>query len=953
MERSIEQAYHRPVAEAVVGRDAELASLRDFVAGISGGASALVLEGEAGMGKTTLWRAGVEAAEDAGVRVLQAEPAESETALSFSGLGDLLDPVLDEALEPLPAGQRTALARALVLEEVEGPPPDAHAVGVALLNAFRGLASTRELLVAIDDAQWLDAASAGALAYAARRLKGENVCVLLARRLGVESSLLEELRRTPRCADLEVGPLELAALHQVVHAHLDVLLPRPLLAEVHQASGGNPFYALEIVRTLGRSGFSVQAGKPLPVPDSLHDLVHDRLLALPVETRDFLAAAAGHAHPTIPVTEDASGVESGVGLAPALDARVVELLGDEIRFTHPLLAAGALEMIDPRRRREIHSRLAEVLEDSEARAWQLAASVEEADESVAMTLEQAAEHARARGAPRPAALLLERAAGLTPATSEDDARRRTVAAAYAHHAAGDTDRARSLVEPALEVTSPGPERAGLLVALARVRSYDDDVRGASELYRQAMAEAAPGSLVEAYAQEGFGGTLFRLRERLDEAVDASGRAAATAERLTVPQLEAETLATKALSEAALGSIEASATAASALRLQPTCADRPVLRQPLFAVTCLRFWHDDLRGAHDAYEAMAAAARELGDESSLPYTYVMLGQIDCAMGRFEDAFRLAVEGHAIAEQAGQRALVAYTLAVRALAAAHLGLADEATASGSLALADARATSGVPAWIFATWAHGHLALARGDPARAYETLEPLVLHHRREAICEPGALPFLPDAVEALVDSGRSEDAAELLAEYGAAAERLTRRRGIAATQRLRGLLAAARGDADGARAALTAAVDLSSAGDTPFERARSLLALGATQRRLKRRREARATLEGSLAVFEGIGASLWAERARAELKRISGRAATPGALTPAEERVAALVAEGKTNREVAAALFLSDRTVEGHLGRIFGKLGIRHRTEVAGALQTRGIDVPNTGDSPVSAESSAP
>ena len=173
----------------VVGRDAELASIRDFVTGISDGASALVLEGEAGMGKTTLWRAGVEAAESAGLCVLQAEPAESETALSFSGLGDLLDPVLDEALAPLPAGQRSALARALVLEEVEGPAPDAHAAGVALLNALRGLASTRDLLVAVDDVQWLDAATSAALAYAARRLRGEHVGVLLARRAGLESSL--------------------------------------------------------------------------------------------------------------------------------------------------------------------------------------------------------------------------------------------------------------------------------------------------------------------------------------------------------------------------------------------------------------------------------------------------------------------------------------------------------------------------------------------------------------------------------------------------------------------------------------------------------------------------------------------------------------------------------------------------------------------------------------------
>src|ERR687898_745766 len=328
---------------AVVGRDAELRSLRDFVTGISDGASALVLEGEAGMGKTTLWRAGVEAAGSAGLRVLRAEPAESETALSFSGLGDLLDPVLDEALEPLPAGQRSALARALVLEDAAGSSPDAHAVGVALLNAFRGLASSRDLLVAVDDVQWLDAASAAAFAYAARRLRAEHVGLLLARRSGTEASVLEELKRTSGCSVLDVGPLDTDSLHQLVQAHLGVPLPRPLLSEVHQASGGNPFFALEIVRTLTRSGVSVEAGKPLPVPDSLHGLVHGRLLALPSESRDFLAAAAAHAHPTISITEEASGVDRDVGLVPALEARVVETEDERIRFTHPLLAAGALE----------------------------------------------------------------------------------------------------------------------------------------------------------------------------------------------------------------------------------------------------------------------------------------------------------------------------------------------------------------------------------------------------------------------------------------------------------------------------------------------------------------------------------------------------------------------------------------------------------------------------------
>ena len=266
------------------------------------------------------------------------------------GLGDLLDPVLDEALEPLPAGQRSALARALVLEEVEGPAPDAHAAGVALLNALRGLASARRPRRRRRRAVARRGVLGGARVRRATT-QSEHVGVLLARRSGLESSLLDELRRTARCSDLDVGPLDLTALYQVVQAHLGVALPRPLLAEVGHASGGNPFYAIEIVRTLTRTGVSVEAGRQLRVPDSLHELVHGRILALPPESRDFLVAAAAHAHPTITITETASGVARGVGLSPAVDARIVETEDDRIRFTHPLLAAGALETADPQRRR--------------------------------------------------------------------------------------------------------------------------------------------------------------------------------------------------------------------------------------------------------------------------------------------------------------------------------------------------------------------------------------------------------------------------------------------------------------------------------------------------------------------------------------------------------------------------------------------------------------------------
>jgi DNA-binding CsgD family transcriptional regulator len=229
---------------------------------------------------------------------------------------------------------------------------------------------------------------------------------------------------------------------------------------------------------------------------------------------------------------------------------------------------------------------------------------------------------------------------------------------------------------------------------------------------------------------------------------------------------------------------------------------------------------------------------------------------------------------------------------------------------------------------TRALAHLEHSLGDAMATVDRVEPALAFVRREAITEPCEIPFVVDYVEALIELGRREDAIDVLEWYEGNARRLQRLSALANCGRCRGLLAAQSGDLEDALALFAQALDLHEQIAIPLDRGRTLLALGATQRRAKRRREARATLEEALEMFEGIGAVLWAERVHAELARISGRAATPGALTPAEERVAALVAEGKTNREVAAALFLSDRTVEGHLTHVFSKLGVRSRGELA-------------------------
>jgi DNA-binding CsgD family transcriptional regulator len=940
------------MTEVIVGRDAELASLRDFVESVSGGAVALVLEGEAGMGKTTLWRYGVETAETAGLCVLEAQPAESETSLSFSGLGDLLDPVLEEALAPLAVGQRSALARALVLEDVDGPAPDAHTAGVALLNALRGLCGSRDVLVAVDDAQWLDAASAAALAYAARRLKTERVGLLFSRRVGLESGLLDDMRRTSRASELEVGPLDAVALHQVVQAHMGVALPRPLLREVHQASGGNPFFALEIVRTLSRSKVSVEAGKPLPVPDSLHDLVHGRLLALPPESRDYLLAAAAHAHPTLSITETASGVASAEGLTPAREARIVDVDGERIRFTHPLLAAGAYEVAQPTRRREIHARLAQALDDPEARAWQLAASVDRPDGEVAAVLEDAARIALGRGAPRPAALLLDRAKELTPTDRSDDAIRRGIEAAFLHFESGDSHRAEAQLHELIAPLGPSPERARALAVLARIRLYEAPGE-ARDLFLQVVDEAEDDPATLAIAHEGVAACSVWMYERFDEALRHSDIALGLASDVGDDALTADILMTRIGAETLLGRDTALAVTERALALQSSAADRRVLDQPLVALAEYWTWVDEpARARHTLIELMHRAD-ELGDENARPFLSFLLGQAECSLGNFEAARVLARDARDAAEQSGQPLFRALGLALECMVLASMGRVEEATQAADQ-LREVGSDHLVRLIQFAGL--GHLDHSRGRSSDAVADLEPCVSFARREHIVEPGVTRFVIDQVEALIELGHRDEAGQLLDWYEGNARRLERVSALANCLRCRGLLAAAEGRVDEAIALHGEALILHEQVELPLDKGRTLLALGIARRRAKRRREARATLEAALEVFEDAGAALWAERARAELARISGRAATPGALTPAEERVAALVAEGKTNREVAAALFLSDRTVEGHLTHVFGKLGLKHRSEVGPALaarQTSGVGAPNTGDSPVSAGPSAP
>jgi DNA-binding CsgD family transcriptional regulator len=917
--------------DGVIGREEELASLSAFVERIADGPAALVLEGEPGVGKTTLWRSGIEAALDRSVRVLAASPTESETAMSFAAIGDLLADSASGILPELPAPQRVALEVALLLAESEGPAPDQRAVAVAFLSALRMLSASGPVLIAVDDVQWLDAGSANVVGFAGRRLREERVGLLLAGRTADAGGLppgLEGALARGHLVSVQVGPLTLGALHRVLNERFGLVLPRPVLRRLHETAGGNPFYAIEIARALGREGLLTDPDRPLPVPESIGELVSERIAALSPETRNALLLAAGLSEPRLAVLAGVLDGDPRPTLCPAIEAQVISIEEDRIRFSHPLLASAAYGSLGEAERREAHRRLATVVDGIEERARHLALGAKGPDDGVALVLERAAAHARTRGATAAAADLCVQAARLTPTSLVDDAQRRTVAAARYSFIAGDTARARALLEETLPTVPAGSLRAEALVVLGLLHRYEGDQPRAAEILRTALAEPGPDERVRADAAQGLASTLFFMREDLEVAARHAALAAHLAARAHSQVVHVEALAMKGLIEAVLGKPSAISTLHAAEQLEEDALVDRVDSSARWANAYVKLWTDEASSAAALMRSYHDEAVALGHESSIANILTSLALAEYLGGQWQEAARTAERAHDAALQAAQRQYEAFSLSVLALVRASLGLEAEARADADRALGLAGEHSAAVARIHGVWALGLLELSLGRPAEAVQVLSPERERLLAAGVGEPGAVRFVPDEIEALLALGRVDDAERLLRwleERGCA---LNRASALAAAGRCSGLLAAARGEIDIALGAFDRALIAHERVSMPFEHARTLLALGSVQRRARKRSAAREVLGRALSTFEELGAALWAEKAQAELAGIAGRAPSGWGLTATEYRVAELVAAGLTNREAAARLFLTQKTVEFHLRNVYRKLGVRSRTELA-------------------------
>lgn len=914
----------------IIGRDAELSVVQAFLDRPAEGLRALVVEGEAGIGKSTLWQAGVAAARERLFRVLTSRPAEAERTLAYVVLGDLFADADPAMLAALPAPRRRAFESALLREEPDLP-VDPRALGVAILTLLPALMRGQPLVLAIDDQQWVDPSSAVTLGFALRRSVRQPVLLLLSRRLdGAPATELEEAIDPAEVERLRVGPLSTGAIQLMLRRRLGATFSRPTLLRLHEVSGGNPFYAIELARAQSVDS-ARDATLPLVVPPSLERLVEARLGALDSLTRRALLLIAAHGR--LPVGLLRALEVAPEALDPAFAANLIEQSGEVVFFTHPLLASALYQGAAGGERRTSHRLLATALVNPVDRGRHLALAADEPDHDLAAALESAASAARDRGMPIVAAELAEHALRLTPLDADDDRHRRAIATAHAHMEAGEASRARLIIDDLLVRVRGGPRRAESLLLGADLEHPGSAVA----LLLEALAEAAGVPALEAdiHADLASVGRITRGREWAEGHARASLR---LAEQLNDDALRANALSILASLRFDRGDPRALELAERAYRLATTLADRRLVMRAGRSMAYVLTWSGMTDRAREWLERQLMDWRDR-DEHVRHELIWCLALVEVWSGRWSIASEYADQAREISVQYGlERPRDHLPLALIALHRGQLVIArDHSQRALSLARGQLLSAHNAVLAICELWS-GNSAAALTSFTRAEQTAD-------ARGWDDPALRWWRAEYVEGLLQRGRIDGATRLLDDWEAAAARASRERVQAQAIRCRGLIAAARGDMPAAMQLLAVAADRHDAVGDPFGRGRALLALGVVKRRARQKRSARAALEAALAGFEALGAASWAATTRAEIARIGGRKRLEG-LSPSELPVAKLVADGLTNREIASALFLSETTVASHLSHIYAKLGVRSRTELTrqmlpDALPSRGVSKVHT------------
>jgi DNA-binding NarL/FixJ family response regulator len=902
----------------LVGREEQQTAIHRLLdAARRGRSGALVVRGDAGIGKSALLDDAAGSAAATGMRVVRGVGIESEAELPFGALHLLLYPYLDR-LDRLPGPQAEAMRIAFGL--ADGPVPSRFLVGAGTLGLLAELSTDEPLLCVVDDAQWLDQSSSAALLFAARRFQVDPVAMLFAARHAAVPFA------APGVASLEVTGLAATAAADLLDGWAPGLAA-PLRDRVLAEAAGNPLAIIELGTThraaqdAGTLDLAQQVG-PLQVTWRVQEAFRTQIAGLPEATRLALEVAAADSAARLDVilrAMAAVGVSPG-DLEPAEQARLVRLSSSGLTFRHPLIRAAAYQHAPHHRRVAVHRAFADAETDTDRRAWHLAAATTAPDEAVAAELERTAERAEARGGAMAVSAAYDRSARLS--TDPELKAMRLVKAAHAAYGAGHPDRAERLATEAESLTGDRRVLADAVFLRAQVRYERVSPEADAALALQAadlVPDDDPGSaaliLIEATCAAKDAGDLGLL-----------GQAVERLRRLRLPDGSDAALANAAMIAWAdlLGGDGARSERATAPLREMLRAARERQLDDLHSVVAgfSALLVGDDEAAVAVMSAMVDDARAHGKLMWIPYGLEILALGHMLRGDLAAAQTCLGEGVPLAEELGLTTQGAILRSIAVWLAAVHGDEDGCrTSAAEVRPVVAGRHPGSAALV--TWGLGLLDLAVGRFDAALDQIEeacrgPVGRDLPRRAVV---------DLVEAAVRAGRPDRAQAPAADLRRWAEQMATPTAQALALRCRALL-----DDDGAETLLVQAVERSV---SPYDRARVHLLLGEWLRRRRRRTEAGSALQAATEAFEKLGAELWARRARAELAALGARPrARPHAadlatrLTPQELQVVRLAAAGLTNKEIAAQMYLSPRTIGHHLSNVFPKLGVSRRTELA-------------------------
>ncbi|GJF11587.1 transcriptional regulator [Mycolicibacterium cyprinidarum] len=882
----------------------------------------LLIEGQAGIGKTTLWSSLLREASDRGFRVLSARVGQTESVMAFAALADLLGDLEPDCFAPLPGLQRLALDRVLLRAGADGPATDQRVVAAGFVTVLHALADHSPVILAIDDAQWLDSSSRAAVEFAVRRLKGPFGVLVTERCESGDSTTAAwmHLDRPDGLNRTAVRPLNTRELHAVISERLGRTFSRPTVLRIAEISAGNPFFALELGRAINDGTTSAEQ----PLPATLADLVHRRIGLLDDAARSLLLSVACAADPTVEVLANANSVTTAqlVERLELVESEgIVTLEGNRVRFTHPLLATGVYTDAGPTMRRAMHRTLGTLETQPELKARHLALAAASADAEILSALDEASDAARARGAPAAAAELVDLAIGLG-----GDTPLRRIRSAENHFLAGDTTKAGAVLDTTDSI-EPGILRALAFTLRATVRMYHNGHAEAVALLSQALDDAAGNvpMMVQvllrlSFAQNSIG--------EFDDARRHSRDAVKLADELDVPGITSAALAWSVHLNFQCGCGLDEKALRRSLELYDSSLDLPIIfRAPMVNALVLSVT-GRLEQAHRELTALRAVCVERGAESDMMAIAGFLAINHVWRGQLTEAAAEAADAVERAEQLGGEDVLLIPMTVRAAVWAYAGREHEARADAQWVLnaSKSRRSSQMADWPGMTLCF--LEESLGNHREALQALDMTFLESGQVPATELMLSWHLPDVIEAMVSVGRLDDAETLtgaLEQNGIAHGRAWMK---AVGARCRAMLLAAHGDVPAGELMAHQAMAEHDALPMPFERARTQLILGQLQRRLRQKHTAAANLTEALQTFEGLGTPLWAQRAQAELART---VVTPNddlsQLTPSEQRVAEMAASGATNKDIAAAMFISTKTVEHNLTKVYRKLGIGSRAEL--------------------------